>query len=52
MCLKQLILHPMSMGIEFGGLKMEEEECQVDLHVYRISVRDVSLFFVDMEVIH
>ena len=42
----------MIMGIEFGGLKREEEECQVDLHVYRISVWDLFLFFVDMEVIH
>jgi hypothetical protein len=42
----------MSMGIEFGGLEREEEEYQVDLHVYSNSVWDVSLFFVDMEVIH
>ena len=30
--------HPMSIGIEFGRLKREEDECQVDFHVYRVSV--------------
>ena len=45
----------MSMGVEFGGLKREEEDCQLSSGFTCLQnqcLRDVSLFFVDMEVIH